>query len=46
MALHGLEYPFHSVTAVEGSTSVPVSVKENVFFYTRENCLAAGGKMA
>jgi len=46
MALHGLEHHFDSVTVVEGSTCLPVSVKENVLFHPREKSSAAVSKMA
>lgn len=46
MALHGLEHHFDSVTVAEGSTLVPVSLKENVLFHPRENHLAAVSKLA
>lgn len=46
MALHGLEHDFDSVMVAEGSTLLPVAVKENVLFHPRENCLAAVSKMA
>lgn len=45
MVLHDLECHIHSLTAMEGSTLFPVSVKKKVFFRPRESCLAAGSKV-